>query len=158
MGILELSLANNDLCDKGAANICSALYQDVWLLSLDLRMNRMNPKGLLEVLSVLNSNRSILLIDSRENLDRVNNTISKKIVRKLRRNINEYRNRAGEKYNDKFERRLLELFGELSMEYISSESTFAMDVTVQEGSPPAVRRSRPRSRRRRTMSRSRMSH
>jgi hypothetical protein len=140
-GIIELSLANNDLGDKGSANICSSLFQDVWMCSLDLRMNQMETEGLKEVSSLLDTNKSILLVDTRENIDKPNFLFTRKIIHKLRRNVNIYRNRAGPKYNEKYERRLLELYGELRAEYITNVTQSAIeisnDVTIQlDNSPP----------------------
>jgi hypothetical protein len=68
-GLTEISLANNKLGDRGVADLASALYQDIWLVGLDLRMNGIGVPGFKEIESLLQTNKTLLYVDIRDNND-----------------------------------------------------------------------------------------
>ena len=90
-GLQDICLANNKVTDKAIFDLGRVLYCDVYLRVLDLRRNRLSAQGIEEVLSIVASNNSLLMVDIRENaLEERSEEFLKagyKITTKLMRNL-----------------------------------------------------------------------
>jgi len=84
---------------------------------LDLRRNKLEEHGMRDILSLIKTNKTLLILDTRENTDDEENSVTRTILRCLKRNIRLYRNKSGTDYNDIYEGRLLEFYNELGADY-----------------------------------------
>ena len=136
-GITELYIANNELMNKGAGSISSSLFHDIWLQVIDIRRNKLEEAGMQDILSLIKTNKTLLLIDTRENEDDAQNSITRSILRCLKRNIRRYRNQSGGDYNDMYQKRLLELYDDLGVDpRAESPTETSPDITNRTGSRP----------------------
>ena len=90
-GLQDVCLANNKVSDRDIFDLGRVLYCDAYMRVLDLRRNRLSPQGINEVLSIVASNNSLLMVDIRENaLEERSEDFLKvgyKITTKLMRNL-----------------------------------------------------------------------
>lgn len=89
-GLEELCLANNKIRDKGLIDLLSSLYYDTWLRGLDLRRNSIGFRGYQEIISLLDSNHTLLYVDVRENAEQGPFNFTRVILSKIRQNIGLY--------------------------------------------------------------------
>jgi len=84
--IQEICIANNKISDKSVFDLCHALSFDSCVQALDLRRNPISEEGGKELVSMVRSNSSLLLLDVRETGLRDTKLI-RELFRKLHRNI-----------------------------------------------------------------------
>jgi hypothetical protein len=73
-------------------------------------VNAIGSNGFRELESMLMTNKTMLYLDIRDNIDLSTYNFSKKILERLRGNINVYRRAAADQYNPMFEAKLLEAY------------------------------------------------
>ena len=90
LGLQEICIANNKISDKSIFDLCHALSFDAWMQVLDLRRNPISEEGIREILSMIQSNTSLLYVDIRETGLR-DPHFTRKMFQKLRKNLNNAR-------------------------------------------------------------------
>lgn len=117
-GLEELCLANNKIRDKGLIDLISSLYYDTWLRGLDLRRNSIGFRGYQELISLLDSNQTLLYVDVRENAEQGPFNFTRLILAKIKHNITLY-NQNICKLGKDWKSKLYEIYDSISL--LSSE-------------------------------------
>jgi hypothetical protein len=108
LGLEELCVANNKLTDKAVEDLCGFLFHDVWLHVLDLRRNCLTGTGLREVANLLSTNKSIIVLDFRENPSK---QFANFMVGRLHRNFKQFEETYGVREDKHWLTKLQELKG-----------------------------------------------
>jgi hypothetical protein len=63
LGIRYLHLGKNFISNKGAIQMAQAIKQDAYMRAINLSKNKLGEAGMLEMLSAVQFNKSLLLMD-----------------------------------------------------------------------------------------------
>lgn len=108
----EICIANNKISDKSVFDLCHALSFDSCVQALDLRRNPVSEEGGRELISMIRSNSSLLLLDIRETGLR-DVKLLYELLKKLRRNINHSKTNLSKKRLSEYLEKLREAENDL---------------------------------------------
>lgn len=106
------------------------MYHDTALKSLDLTSNCISIQGLQEIVSILYSNSTLLLVDIRNNTDKIPISFIKVILKKLKSNLKKHRVKRN--YDGDWEQKIANIQSSIGPILLASEPASPMTPVFRE--------------------------